>query len=515
MKAPRLLLRANASAEIGTGHVMRCLALAQAWQRHGGRVHFLLGQPLAGLDQKLAEAGCEAAVLADSPALGSVADAAQAIAHAQQIKADWVVVDGYHFDAAYQEALKQAGLRVLFIDDYGPCDFYSADVVLNQNIYATQELYAQRAAETELLLGCRYALLRAEFRPWLGWRREIAPVAQNLLVTLGGADSNNQTLKVLQGIGQVTTSLHVTVLVGAANPHRLFLDEVAEQLRPLHTVELVQNAADMPERIASADMGVCAGGSTCWEMSFLGLPTAVLTIAENQRPIAAGLHEAGIAHSLGWFEDVTAADIAAVLHKLSADEAQRREMSQRGQQLVDGYGTERVVAELLRHRGGLVVRPALPEDAQLLWEWANEAAVRHNAFNPEPIPWEVHLKWLAQKLEQETARLWIIEQNGQPVAQIRYDDRGDGRAEIGYSVAQGARGQGLGSKVLQETAALACHALGVSTVYGVVFQANHASRRAFIKAGFTQLPQPVLIQNQMCEQFEWMMDDNYESLYRD
>ena len=501
-----LLIRANASAEIGTGHVMRCLALAQAWQRHGGRAHFLLGQPLAGLEQKLVGAGCVTAVLANSPTLGGVADALQTIAYAEQVGAEWVVVDGYHFEATYQETLKQAGLRVLFIDDYGPCNFYSADVVLNQNIYATPALYPHRTAETELLLGCDYALLRQEFRSWLGWRREIAPVAQNLLVTLGGADSDNQSLKVLQGIGLITTPLHVTVLVGAANPHQAILREAAEQLRPLHSIELVQNASDMPKRIASANMGVCAGGSTCWEMAFLGLPTAVLTIAENQQPIATGLHETGIAHSLGWFEEVTAADIAAVLNKLISNEAQRQEMSQRGQQLVDGHGAERVVAALLRKRGGLVVRPALPEDAWLLWEWANEAAVRHNAFNPEPIQWEVHLNWLTQKLGQETARLWIIEQNGQPVAQIRYDDRGDGRAEIGYSVAQGARGQGLGSKVLQETAALACRALGVAAVYGVVFQSNIASIRAFEKAGFRKLPEPVLIQNQMCEQFEWVMD---------
>ncbi|MBK8905703.1 MAG: UDP-2,4-diacetamido-2,4,6-trideoxy-beta-L-altropyranose hydrolase [Anaerolineaceae bacterium] len=344
----RLLVRADASIQRGTGHVMRCLALAQAWLRQGGQVTFLLAERLAGLEKRLAAEKVRLCYLSDHIEVGSAADAAETIAHAQNLDAAWLVVDGYDFGADYQQKVKQAGLLLLFIDDFGHCDKYCADVVLNQNVYANEHLYYQRSPNTKLLLGCDYALLRAEFRPWIGWQRKTKPIAQKLLVTLGGGDYHNQTLKILDALAFVETPLSVTVLVGAANVYQQILEETAVTLPKIHQVTFLRNIADMPTLITESDMAISAGGTTNWELAFLGLPTLILIIADNQREIASELHKKQIAYSLGWFEHLRKRDIASAIEKLSNDKERRTKMTLEGQNLVDGYGSKRVSVELRR-----------------------------------------------------------------------------------------------------------------------------------------------------------------------
>ena len=264
-----LVIRADADSRLGTGHVMRCLALAQAWQDAGGRALFLMAPAPPALKTRLLSEGME--VLALEHGSGSPEDARETAQLARSRGADWVVVDGYHFGADYQRLIKDSGLRLLCIDDYGHAAHYSADLVLNQNINATEELYPSREANTRLLLGTRYVLLRREFWPWRGWRREIPAVARKVLVTLGGGDPDNVTLKVIQALAQVEIEgLEAVVVVGAANPHLQELQAVVKDLP--FPIRLESNVTNMPELMAWADVAITAGGSTCWESAFMGLP---------------------------------------------------------------------------------------------------------------------------------------------------------------------------------------------------------------------------------------------------
>ncbi|HEY7060815.1 MAG TPA: GNAT family N-acetyltransferase [Chloroflexota bacterium] len=134
----------------------------------------------------------------------------------------------------------------------------------------------------------------------------------------------------------------------------------------------------------------------------------------------------------------------------------------------------------------LTLRPATRDDARLLWEWANDPDVRANAFFPEPIPWETHRAWLDRKLAAPDCRIWIAARGGAPVGQVRYDRAGDA-AEIGISVAAAGRGQGLGTALLRASAPRACAELGVRRLVALVKPQNHASARAFERAGFRQV----------------------------
>ena len=342
------LIRADASPRMGTGHVMRCLALAQAWQHAEGRVAFVHAETTAALKQRLRDRGMEMVQGSFTP--GGAEDAVQTIAQARAHGALWGVADGYHFGAAWQKQIKNAGLYLLLMDDYGHAGHYYADYVLNQNLSVDSSFYECREPGTKLLLGPRFALLRPEFLDWHDWQREVPAVARKVLVTLGGADPDNVTAKVIQAVAHLNDlEMETLVVIGGSNPH---LDSLRSALRTLHPkLRLVVDATNMPELMAWADSAISAGGTTSLELAFMGLPSLVFVLADNQRDIAAKFHEIGTSRSLGWHADVPSDAIATELRHLLFDKPVRDRMSRCGRHLVDGLGAQLVV-RLLAHSVG-------------------------------------------------------------------------------------------------------------------------------------------------------------------
>ncbi|RMF86337.1 MAG: UDP-2,4-diacetamido-2,4,6-trideoxy-beta-L-altropyranose hydrolase, partial [Nitrospinota bacterium] len=191
---PPLLIRADASTRMGSGHLMRCLALAQGWKERGGPVFFLSSCPRA-LRQRIESTGLTFLPLQEIHP--DPHDLEQTLSHLEQIAArsslvPWVVIDGYHFDATYYQAIRAKGYQVLVIDDTAHLPRYDAHIVLNQNLFADLRAY-RCAPETLLLLGPRYVLLRPEFLAWQNRKRSFPQIARRVLVTLGGSDPDNVT----------------------------------------------------------------------------------------------------------------------------------------------------------------------------------------------------------------------------------------------------------------------------------------------------------------------------------
>ncbi|MCK4658015.1 MAG: UDP-2,4-diacetamido-2,4,6-trideoxy-beta-L-altropyranose hydrolase [Phycisphaerae bacterium] len=334
-----LLIRADAGSEIGTGHVMRCLALAQAWRDRGGRATFAMAARSPVLEARLRSEGMGITHLAADP--GSVEDAIKTAGLARQVGATWAVVDGYRFGAEYQRAVKDLGLRILLIDDNRHAKHYWADALLNQNIHACDILYTSREPYTRLLLGTRYALLRREFLRWVEWRRVFSGKACKVLVTMGGSDPHNVTLKVLQALRQIDVpGLTAKLVVGPANPHLETLRAAlpASQDRLL----LLTDVTDMPGLMVWADVAVSGGGGACGELAFMKLPFVVMVLADNQQAIAAGMAKTGAALDLGWHNQVTVEQLADTMAELLDDLNMRKRMGRRGGDLVDGLGARRV-----------------------------------------------------------------------------------------------------------------------------------------------------------------------------
>ena len=287
-----LLIRTDASPEIGTGHVMRCLALAESWQDTGGKVFFLSAYDAPAIEDRLKKE--EMPVLHIRQEAGTLGDVDETVRIAHEHGADWIVVDGYHFGAEYQKMIKDAGLSLLFIDDYGHADHYYADIVLNQNIYADMSLYKKYEPYTRFLLGAHYVLLRREFLKWSDHDRTIPEVARKILITLGGSDPDNRTRDVIEAVREADVQdREVVVVIGGSTPH---YEIIHETIKNLPGFRLVKNADNMPELMFWADVAISAGGSTCWELIFMGLPSMMISIAENQDPIVQKLHTLGIAH---------------------------------------------------------------------------------------------------------------------------------------------------------------------------------------------------------------------------
>lgn len=246
---------------------------------------------------------------------GSTDDAVQTVEIARKKNASWIVVDGYHFGSDYQRHIKDAGFRLLSLDDYAHAKHYFSDIVLNQNLHAHETLYNRRESYTDLFLGTPYVLLRKEFLIWRKWRKEISDVARRVLVTLGGGDPDNVTLKVIQALRILTDStLEAVVVVGGENPHYDVLQDAVEEVP--FSVRLERDVPDMAELMAWADIAVSAGGSTCWEQAFIGVPAITIALAKNQTPIAKALDKAGAGVDLGFHETIEKEKIAKALESL-------------------------------------------------------------------------------------------------------------------------------------------------------------------------------------------------------
>jgi UDP-2,4-diacetamido-2,4,6-trideoxy-beta-L-altropyranose hydrolase len=483
-----LLIRTDASVAIGTGHVMRCLALAQAWQDTGGCAVFAMAESTPSIQARLESELCE--TLSVSGAAGTQNDARQILSLARERQAEWVVVDGYQFNADYQSVLKTAGFKVLFLDDYGHARHYSADIVLNQNVCGNEAHYANRERQTRLLLGPRYCLLRREFAAWRDWNREVPPACRRLLVVMGGSDPANLTARVIEAVSLVRVNevepLEVTVVVGGSNPHFTLLQDAATRTRQKITVR--KDVLNMPELMAAADVAVSAAGSTCWEFCHLGLPALLIDVAGNQTALAKDLDRRGCAVHVG-DGAVVAEKIAHELERVIRSHDLRLSLSQRSRELVDGDGARRVVS-VLRGSGscngeGLRLRPARADDAHLLWEWANDPEVRAASFSSDPIPWETHVAWMAEKLGQKGSFILIAEdREATPCGQIRLDLRLDGDWEVDISVSKTMRGHGLGSELIKLGVQALLTEHDNARVHAFVKLANTSSVKAFEQADF-------------------------------
>ena len=470
---------------MGTGHVMRCLALAQAWQEIGGRAVFAMAETTPAIRQRLLGERCEAdTVLGPS---GTIEDAQQTIAHARQLESRWIVVDGYQFGADYQRALKDAGFKILFLDDYGHARHYCADLVLNQNVGFGAELYWDREPQTQLLLGPRYCLLRREFAAWRTWKREIPPTCRRLLVTMGGSDPENLTLRVLQALanlGGLEEDLEVTVATGGSNPHLSVLEDAVAQSSL--KITMLKDVANMAEPMAAADVAVSAAGSTCWEICLLGLPALLVDVAANQTALAKELDRKGCAIHVG-NQKVSSTMIAEQLRRLCQSREVRESLSHRARQLVDSDGAKRVVSAL-RGVEGWRLRRARSDDQRTLWEWANDPDVRAASFSSDPIPWETHVAWFAEKFDQGRSLTLIAEdEQGVPFGQIRFDFRSDGDAELNISLARDNRQKGLGVRVIEAGVRELFASTHCVRVHAYVKPENGASARVFAHADFVRV----------------------------
>jgi len=487
MNAMNVCIRTDASVRLGTGHLMRCLALAQALRRHGAGVTFLMRDVPAPMAEMLRHEGFALRHLGEAstgpadpgaPWETDARDTAAALAEAD--RPDWLVIDHYGLDERWEKHVRRPGLRLLVIDDLARCR-HDCDALLNQNLLTggDSRYQALLAQDSRLLCGPRFALLREEFRAARASLRRNYARADHLLVSMGGTDPGGICLKVLEAVDAIRPSaLQVTAIVGAASPHR---DVVEQRYGGRKDFRVIHQATDMAKLMAQADIAVGAGGTSVWERCCVGLPAVVIPVAENQLEVGRTAADAGACLLL---ESPGLADgrFAASLSALVGDSSARRALSEAGMTLVDGDGARRVAKVMLQRP--LRVRPARPEDAERVYQWRNAEPTRRHARDPRPFSLEEHRQWFGQSLANADRILLIGESDGGPLGVLRYDIA-QGVATVSIYLDPARHGLGYGPSLL--TCAerwLRRFRPEVNRLRAEIRPENARSRSAFVDAGF-------------------------------
>jgi len=330
-----LLIRADANPQIGMGHLMRCLSLAQAWKDDGGEVTFITACQNESLKDRLTQNGMHL-VLIDEP-YSTQRDWGVTSQVIDSLPTASIVLDGYHFDTSYQRMIQSKKHWTLVLDDYVHLDWYVADAILNQNL-AAQQLNYPGPPETLLLLGTKYTLLRREFRQWQDWHRTVSVVAQRILVTTGGSDTQNVVPKILHALQYLKSDLEIKLVIGTTNQDKEF---VVTNSR--HTLEILTDVRDMGTLMAWADLAISAAGSTCWELAYMMLPSVLIVLSDDQARIAEELDRHGYAINLGWHNSLSSETMAETVGELILNYEKRSALSRHGRTLVDGRGAARIV----------------------------------------------------------------------------------------------------------------------------------------------------------------------------
>ncbi len=316
---------------------MRCLALAEGARDAGSEIVFLSYCTSPSLLQRIRGEGFE---LIELQAPGVLEETLRVISEQAP---SWVVLDGYHFDTAFQQAVLGTGSKVLVFDDYNHLEHYHADIILNQNYGAERYAY-NTSPGCRLLLGTGYTLLRREFIRFASQSKQVPEIASNVLVTMGGIDMDNNAGKVIEALSLIDRPLRAKVVAGFGNPNLGRLRKQAELCR--HDIEVLETVEDMPAIMQWADMAVSAGGSTVWELAFMGVPAVLCIIAENQVDTVSRLSERGYP-SIGWMRNASNETMAEAIGKVCYNNLLRKKLVDEGREIIDGKGVTRLVEAMM------------------------------------------------------------------------------------------------------------------------------------------------------------------------
>lgn len=496
----RVAIRADASNQIGSGHVMRCATLAGALMQLGAEVAFVCREldghycawleaqgitvlrlpapaPADGTDTRLAHARW----LGVTQIRDSV-ETRQALAG---VDWDWLIVDHYALDAEWEAVMRPLTKFILVIDDLADRD-HDADVLLDQNlVIGMRHRYVGKMPPgATLLLGPRFALLQPAYAKLRRRAHARKGPVRRILISFGGADQHNLTGRTLAAIlCLLRADVVVDVIVADGSPN---MNDIRSLAAGHDNVRLHRTMPTLAPFMLDADLAIGAGGATTWERLCLGLPTLVITQAANQVVIASTLARLGLIRLLGHGGDVTDSDISATVRQvLSADLEEH--WSERCLAVVDGRGVARV-GGLFRADDAvrsLRVRSVSLDDEALLLSWANDRTTRLNGFDARPISWDIHHKWFRRRVSGHVqCRVYIAETGDEtPVGQVRFE-RGTGAWEIHYALGPLFRGKGLGRRMLELAMCRFKGDIGDGRVVGRVRKDNLPSRRVFERLGF-------------------------------
>lgn len=479
----KIFIRADASIEIGTGHVMRCLTLADELRLRGCEIKFICRDEKGSLIDQIEKNRYRVNRLTQCKDIEADRHLTQEILQGEDNKPEWLIVDNYDFDSSWETPLRGYVKKIMVIDDLAEKK-HNCDLLLNQNLGIDEKSYSGLVPEhCEKLLGTEYALLRPQFLKERDSLRPRPGEVKRVLIFLGGADPDNVTGKAINAIKMLNLpDIAIDVVLGESNPNR---DDIKNLLNHMPKTTLHISSANMAHLMANADLSIGSCGTTTWERCCLGLPSIIIGLSRNQLHIAKKLSEEGAIIYTGWFENITEKEIFEDLSFLLRHPEAIRCISLRSLDLVDGKGITRVVRYLLNMDESIHLRNASLNDCWKIYEWRNHPEIRKHFFDPSPISKTTHHEWFVNVVSSSKIALLIGEKRGgAPVGVLRYDFDMD-IATVSVYVIPEFLSKGIGSLLLKAgNEWMKKEHPEVRKIVAKIEGDNLASQKTFKKVGF-------------------------------
>jgi UDP-2,4-diacetamido-2,4,6-trideoxy-beta-L-altropyranose hydrolase len=498
-----IIIRVDASVEIGAGHVMRCLAIARAFQGQGYTCTFLCRLLDGNLNDYIRSESFSVIELSKPKQVETLGMDEHSPSHARWLGVSWkvdaveceaflnersgkpvlLIVDSYALDFQWELAMTPLVEKIMVIDDLvdrrHDCDFL-LDQTFGRQTSDYSHLISDRC--NYVFCGANYALLRPEFaaeRPFALSRRNSTKTVQNIFISMGGVDKNNVTGMVLNELESLSVEedclIQVVLRVDAP-----YFDAVSNQVKESHlNIDLLPGVNNMAELMANADIAIGAAGGTAWERCCLGLPALMTVLADNQSDIAIALEKSQVVKLFDWQRPN---DFQKEFKEFLQD---YRDYSLSSARVCDGLGLSRLVNSVVSRLTGdelVAARSVHLGDAKLLYRWQCHPETRKHSFNTSIPSWDEHCAWLEGNLANCSVALFVIDINDRPCSCLRLDWSERGRAEVSIYVAPNSHGLGVGTKSLSMLRRMYPSLI----IDARILLENHASIKLFKKCNFVQ-----------------------------
>lgn len=472
---------------------MRCLTLARELKKRDAQVRFVSRNLPEYLQEMAAQEKCEVRLMTGAsigPASGDFphahwletsqhADAMETTHLLSDEEWDWVLVDHYALDENWETAVRKAAAHIMVIDDLAD-RMHDCDVLLDQNFHVDMKnrYRGKVPPHCQLLTGPRFGLLREKFSELRRSVKQRDGPVKRILIFFGGMDSENYTARAINAVAGIDCDdLQVDVVIGAQHPN---IDQI-RSLCTSHAYDCHIQTPRMADLMASADLGIGAGGSATWERCCLGLPSLTICVADNQRELIRDAASAGLVYSPDLCGDLTL-QIRRHVITLMENSYLRYAISEKCMNTIDGSGSSRVVGYL--ESSGIEVRPAQQEDSGKLFEWRNHPSVRTASLHSELITRETHEAWFSAVMNAPDRFLLLGYKADVPLGVVRFDIQG-AEAEVSiYRVPERLQ-PGRGRDLLKRAEEwIFTHRPDVLAIRAHILGANERSQRLFSEAGY-------------------------------
>lgn len=499
----RIAIRVDASLEIGSGHVMRCLTLAETLRDNGAEVMFICRPHVGNLNSlieargfelaqlaapNLKEAGTERPQYADWLGVQQAQDAEETMEAISKTGGcvDWIVVDHYGIDESWERGLRIKAKRIMVVDDLADRQ-HDCDLLLDQNLVSNLSVrYRELVPPTcKTLLGPKYALLQPQYAELHAQSVPRTSPFLRVLIYFGAADQVNLTEMALLAFSCPELAHIVLDVVSAgSNPN---LDNLKLLCDRRARTNLYVDLPSLALLMNRADIALGGAGATSWERICVGLPALVVCVAENQKPIAEEMEKRGIALWLGSADTITIDDIRKEVRRALEGDGFFHGLLSAFKE-IDGVGVNRVASYMTAPvPKEIQIQTADASHENQLLDWANDPEARSNFFSREFISQEQHHVWFKNRLDSQDCLIFIAGHGGEAsIGYIRFE-KTDVAWEISYALDPLHRGLGLGRPLMEAGIAELLKQKGAVNLEATVQSNNRASIKIFEYLGFSKI----------------------------